>query len=107
MNNSCNMQHEGNMGEPYIGMPICLGGCIDINNGNVGNNGSGGNNGNNGNVSGGGAIDMMCSCLNDLPLAMAYVPMQKWDSVYEMGDGFYAGTIFPALNLPFTGGRRR
>ena len=42
-----------------------------------------------------------------LPLAMAYVPPQKWTIVYDNEEGLAAGTIFPALHLPFQfeGGR--
>lgn len=40
-----------------------------------------------------------------LPLAMAYVPPQKWTIVYDNEEGLAAGTIFPALDLPFKGGR--
>jgi len=40
-----------------------------------------------------------------LPLAMAYVPPQKWTIVYDNEEGLTAGTIFPALHLPFKGGR--
>lgn len=36
-------------------------------------------------------------------LAMAYVPMQKWNHTYEPQVGFEQGTIFPELNLPFMG----
>lgn len=39
-----------------------------------------------------------------LPLAMAYVPPQKWTIVYENEEGLRAGTIFPALDLPFKRG---
>ncbi len=41
-----------------------------------------------------------------LPLAMAYVPPQKWTIVYENEEGLKAGTIFPALDLPFAHGGR-
>ncbi len=41
-----------------------------------------------------------------LPLAMAYVPPQKWTIVYENEPGLMAGTIFPALDLPFKYGGR-
>ncbi|MBQ2747407.1 MAG: spore coat associated protein CotJA [Firmicutes bacterium] len=93
-------------------MPVCLDGCININNGSWGdcenNNGTvtrpGNNNNNNNN---GNSIGNLCSCLENLPLAMAYVPMQSWNDVYDMAEGFYAGTIFAELNLPFTGGKRR
>ena len=40
-----------------------------------------------------------------LPLAMAYVPPQKWTITYKDEEGLRAGTIFPALHLPFKGGR--
>ena len=37
------------------------------------------------------------------PLAMAYVPWQRWQNPYEYEEGLKAGTIFPDLNLPFLG----
>lgn len=42
--------------------------------------------------------------LADLPLAMAYVPMQKWKSTYEISEALSKGTIFPDLYKPFLGG---
>lgn len=45
--------------------------------------------------------------LGDLPLAMSYVPWQKWGQHYTLEEGLDAGTIFPDLNLPFRGGMRR
>lgn len=39
-----------------------------------------------------------------LPLAMSYVPPQKWTIVYDNDEALGAGTLFPALDLPFTGG---
>ena len=39
----------------------------------------------------------------DTPLAMAYVPMQKFGKVYEPARGFQLGTIFPELCKPFCG----
>ncbi len=45
--------------------------------------------------------------LGDLPLAMSYVPWQKWGQYYTLEEGLTAGTIFPDLNLPFRGGMRR
>ncbi len=45
------------------------------------------------------------SCIDSLPLAMAYVPRQKWTTTYEPDVGLDNGTIFPELNLPFTGRR--
>lgn len=37
-------------------------------------------------------------------LAMAYVPSQKWEALYEPEQGFHRGTIFRQLDLPFEGG---
>ena len=34
-------------------------------------------------------------------LAMAYVPWQHLDTVYEPEDGFCRGTIFPELDKPW------
>ncbi len=42
-----------------------------------------------------------------LPLAMAYVPPQKWTITYDPEEALRAGTFFPALHLPFEGGRKR
>lgn len=40
------------------------------------------------------------------PLAMAYVPWQHFEGTYEdLEKAYYAGTIFPELNKPFTGRR--
>jgi hypothetical protein len=41
------------------------------------------------------------ACLGNFPLAMCYVPMQKWETPYSENIGFEAGTIFPSLNLKF------
>lgn len=38
-----------------------------------------------------------------MPLAMAYVPMQKWQKLYEPDVGIERGTIFQELDLPFIG----
>jgi len=42
-----------------------------------------------------------------LPLAMAYIPPQKWTIVYDNDEALRAGTLFPALHLPFEGGRKK
>lgn len=34
-------------------------------------------------------------------LAMAYVPFQKYCSIYDGQKGLIAGTIFPELNQPY------
>ncbi|HIS76965.1 MAG TPA: spore coat associated protein CotJA [Candidatus Merdivicinus excrementipullorum] len=44
-----------------------------------------------------------CQCLDSLPLAMAYVPMQKWKETYAPATAIDRGTIFPELDLPFIG----
>lgn len=38
------------------------------------------------------------------PVAMAYVPYQQWCDVYTPEEGLSRGTIFPELDLPFSGG---
>lgn len=43
--------------------------------------------------------------LMNLPLAMAYVPWQKFGCTYEASEGLRAGTIFPDLDKPFYGRR--
>ena len=39
----------------------------------------------------------------DMPLAMAYVPWQRWQHIYDAEKGFCRGTIFQELDLPFRG----
>nr|WP_296437355.1 spore coat associated protein CotJA [uncultured Acetatifactor sp.] len=42
----------------------------------------------------------------DFPIAMAYVPWQKFERLYDdLEKGYCAGTIFPELDKPFTGRR--
>lgn len=41
------------------------------------------------------------NCIDSLPLAMAYVPMQRFRKVYEACEGLSHGTIFEELNLPY------
>ena len=43
--------------------------------------------------------------LRDLPLAMAYVPMQPLTSTYEQDEALKSGTLFPNLDKPFLGRR--
>ena len=38
-------------------------------------------------------------------LAMAYVPEQRWEGLYEADEALRHGTLFRGLNLPFEGGR--
>lgn len=44
-------------------------------------------------------------CIEDMPLAMSYVPIQKWKEIYDTDAGFERGTIFAALDKPFLGRR--
>ncbi len=39
--------------------------------------------------------------LKELPLAMAYVPIQSWGDVYSPEKALCRGTLFPVLDLPF------
>lgn len=43
---------------------------------------------------------------DNMPIAMAYVPWQKWKSTYDPEKALERGTIFPELDLPFSGGDR-
>lgn len=47
--------------------------------------------------------------VDNVSLAMAYVPWQTWRDIYDAEKGFHRGTIFEELDLPFTGkgGSRR
>lgn len=41
--------------------------------------------------------------LSGMPLAMAYVPWQEWQNIYEAEKGLHRGTIFEELDKPFNG----
>lgn len=41
--------------------------------------------------------------LDELPLTMSYVPMQKIGVLYSEEEGLCRGTIFPELDKPFYG----
>ena len=41
-----------------------------------------------------------CTCLERLPLAYSYTPMQELDSLYSYSDALKNGTLFPELNMP-------
>lgn len=48
---------------------------------------------------------MNCS-REEFPIAMAYVPWQHWNGIYDnIEEAFCTGTIFPELTKPFTGRR--
>ena len=44
--------------------------------------------------------------MDDFPIAMAYVPWQTFDGMFDdLEKAYCAGTIFPELDTPFTGRR--
>lgn len=43
------------------------------------------------------------SCVDDYPLAMAYMPMQKFEKLYDVDYALDRGTLFKELDKPFTG----
>ena len=47
------------------------------------------------------AEDPICG---NMVLAMAYVLMQQFESLYEIEEGFDRGTVVPELDKPFMGG---
>ncbi|MDD4564427.1 MAG: spore coat associated protein CotJA [Eubacteriales bacterium] len=52
-------------------------------------------------------VESACSAVDACPLAMAYVPMQRWRDIYEPAKALSRGTIFAELDLPFLGGGAR
>ncbi|MBQ7624100.1 MAG: spore coat associated protein CotJA [Clostridia bacterium] len=46
---------------------------------------------------------MTKSDVQNLPLAMAYVPRQEFKEIYDMPKALSRGTIFAQLDLPFGG----
>jgi len=42
-------------------------------------------------------------CIDNLPVAMAYVPFQKWRKVLDASAGLAIGTIFEELHKPWYG----
>ena len=69
--------------DPYIGMPIKLGNACHKCGDNMPTN----------------RLE-----LDNLPLAMSYVPFQKWTTTYPLEKALMRGTLFPDLDLPFKGG---
>lgn len=43
--------------------------------------------------------------LEEMPLAMAYVPWQTFGTMYPLAQGLHRGTMFPSLDFDFTGRR--
>ena len=77
MNNIETQQRRRYNNEPYVGMPVYISPCDKRS---------------------------ACDAVDVCPLAMAYVPMQRWCDTYEPAVGWDRGTIFPELDLPFLGG---
>ena len=48
------------------------------------------------------------SNIDRFPIAMSYVPWQKFDKMYDdLEKAYNIGTVFPELNKPFVGRRVR
>ena len=45
------------------------------------------------------------AALGQFPIAMAYVPWQRFGQTYDLSKALCAGTIFPELDKPFCGKR--
>ena len=43
--------------------------------------------------------------LGQFPIAMAYVPWQRFGQTYDLCKALHVGTIFPELDKPFLGGK--
>ena len=43
--------------------------------------------------------------LGQFPIAMAYVPWQRFGQTYDLSKALCVGTIFPELDKPFRGKR--
>ena len=43
--------------------------------------------------------------MRHMPVGMGYVPMQKWEEMYDPATALCQGTAFPSLNLIFCGKR--
>ena len=53
------------------------------------------------------ADDTLSAFPQKTALAMAYVPYQPFDHLYDAGDALAHGTLFKTLDLPFYGARSR
>ena len=101
---------------PYIGMPIEITDwedtpCEGCSTGGSGSDispdsgNTGGSAGNDNNWQNDGTFDSMY--LGSLPIAMCYVPNQRWKTTYSLDKALTVGTVFPELDLPFKGGMKR
>lgn len=84
-----------------IGSNSCNNNAVVISTGTCGNE-TGGNS-----ISDG-CVDKGCNketTLNELPIAMAYVPWQSYENIYSLSQALQNGTMFCELNLDFAGRR--
>lgn len=53
----------------------------------------------------GDSVETACcnNSFENFPLAMAYVPNQKYRQLYDTAEALQNGTLFKELNLPFLG----
>lgn len=49
------------------------------------------------------AEEMSLATVPEMPLAMAYIPWQKWQYIYDADKALERGTIFEELDQPFEG----
>ena len=47
------------------------------------------------------SVNDRCNCLENLPLAYAYIPYQNYETPYDMETSLAKGTVFPKLNKPY------
>ena len=45
------------------------------------------------------------SYVDNFPLAMAYIPMQKFENLYGIDEALCSGTLFKDLDKPLLGGK--
>ena len=53
------------------------------------------------------AEDGLSAFPRKVSLAMAYVPYQRFEALYEGGDALSHGTLFRLLDLPFYGAKKQ
>lgn len=50
-------------------------------------------------------VGVSTEAIDTYPLGMSYVPWQNWGPVFNCEDALAAGTVFPELYMPYSGGR--
>ena len=53
----------------------------------------------------GNVCENVCENISAFPIAMAYVPVQTFQTTYDLNRSLEVGTIFPELHKPFCGKR--